>query len=140
MTQNPSESLPFDGELYSEAWWQRVAPNLTPEGRALVHKTLIEAADRLGEAAARLAEAEGRARRIEEAQAEVRRLAVAQRESGLTHGEIAKNLSVHRGTVTRWLNEYRRDAGAIGLKWNVIFFFWSFTKHSIKSSCFFSKA
>ena len=50
------------------------------------------------------------------AQAEVRRLAVAQRESGLTHGEIAKNLSVHRGTVTRWLNEYRRDAGAIGLK------------------------
>jgi transposase len=35
------------------------------------------------------------------AQAEVRRLAVAQRESGLTHGEIAKNLSVHRGTVTR---------------------------------------
>jgi IS30 family transposase len=50
------------------------------------------------------------------AQAEVRRLAVAQRESGLTHGEIAKNLSVHRGTVTRWLNEYRRDAGAIGLR------------------------
>ena len=53
MTQEPLELIPpFDGELYSEAWWQRVAPNLTLEGRALVHNTLMEAADRLEEAKA----------------------------------------------------------------------------------------
>ncbi|MBU3655589.1 MAG: pentapeptide repeat-containing protein [Alphaproteobacteria bacterium] len=50
MTRELLELIPpFDGELYSEAWWQRVAPNLTPDGRALVQKTLTAAADRLGE-------------------------------------------------------------------------------------------
>ncbi len=69
MTQEPLDLIPpFDGRLYSEAWWQRVAPNLTLEGRALVQKTLTAAADRLEAAAAKLAEAEGLARRIEEAQ------------------------------------------------------------------------
>jgi uncharacterized protein YjbI with pentapeptide repeats len=50
MIPPPTESPPFDGELYSEDWWQRVAPQLTPDGRAVVQKTLMEAADRLGEA------------------------------------------------------------------------------------------
>jgi uncharacterized protein YjbI with pentapeptide repeats len=48
----PTKSPPFEGKLYSEAWWQRVAPQLTPDGRALVQKTLMDAADRLGEAKA----------------------------------------------------------------------------------------
>ncbi|MBM3602642.1 MAG: pentapeptide repeat-containing protein [Alphaproteobacteria bacterium] len=47
MTEPHPELPPSEGELYSDRWWQRVAPQLTPEGKALVHKTLMEAADRL---------------------------------------------------------------------------------------------
>jgi hypothetical protein len=49
MIPPPTESPPFEGELYSEAWWQRVAPQLTPDGRAVVQKTLMEAASKLEE-------------------------------------------------------------------------------------------
>jgi uncharacterized protein YjbI with pentapeptide repeats len=38
--------------LYSKEWWELVAPDLTPEGRALAHKTLMEAANKLEEAKA----------------------------------------------------------------------------------------
>lgn len=55
MTQNPSELQPlppkrwppFDGELYSEAWWQRVAPKLTEEGKEAVKAALTVAATKL---------------------------------------------------------------------------------------------
>jgi len=68
MTQEPLDLIPpFDGELYSEEWWQRVAPNLTPEGRALVHNTLMEAAARLEQEAVRLAEAEAAASQMTDA-------------------------------------------------------------------------
>jgi uncharacterized protein YjbI with pentapeptide repeats len=41
-----TETLP---EVYSDAWWQRVGPALSPDGRALVKENLTQAAATLGE-------------------------------------------------------------------------------------------
>jgi uncharacterized protein YjbI with pentapeptide repeats len=68
MTETPPKlpRLPFE-DANAEDWWPHVAPNLTPEGRALVQSILTDAATRLEQEAARLAEEEAVASQMTDA-------------------------------------------------------------------------